>query len=52
MSPLRLGPALSPSEGPATPLASLTRLVPLRGHRITALHISSVFHLFFEPEQL
>ncbi|KAJ7472292.1 hypothetical protein B0H11DRAFT_2038418 [Mycena galericulata] len=33
------------------PLTSLTTLTPLRGH-VAAIHISSVFHLFFEPQQL
>ncbi|KAJ7485682.1 hypothetical protein FB451DRAFT_1230723 [Mycena latifolia] len=36
---------------PAPPLASLANLTPLRGH-IAAIHISCVFHLFLEPEQL
>ncbi|KAJ7220508.1 hypothetical protein GGX14DRAFT_674926 [Mycena pura] len=36
---------------PAPPLASLTSLTPLRGH-VSALHTSSVFHLFFEAQQL
>lgn len=46
-------PLASPSEvvGPAPSLASLTSLTPLRGH-VSAIHISSVFHLFFEPQQL
>ncbi|KAJ6504201.1 hypothetical protein C8R47DRAFT_1210286 [Mycena vitilis] len=46
-------PLRSPSEvsGPAPPLTSLTSLTPLLGH-VSAIHISSVFHLFFEPEQL
>ncbi|KAF8201133.1 hypothetical protein K438DRAFT_637597 [Mycena galopus ATCC 62051] len=46
-------PLASPSEvsGPAPPLSSLTSLTPLRGH-VSAIHISSVFHLFFEPQQL
>ncbi|KAJ7621182.1 hypothetical protein FB45DRAFT_137011 [Roridomyces roridus] len=33
------------------PLTSLTSLTPLRGH-VAAIHISNVFHLFYEPEQL
>ncbi|KAJ6618122.1 hypothetical protein B0H10DRAFT_2030718 [Mycena sp. CBHHK59/15] len=33
------------------PLASLTTLTPLCG-TVSAIHISSVFHLFFEPQQL
>ncbi|KAJ7705361.1 hypothetical protein B0H17DRAFT_920314, partial [Mycena rosella] len=44
-------PAVSPPEGPAPPLASLTRLTPLRGH-VAVLHTSAVFHIFLEPEQL
>ncbi|KAJ6466926.1 hypothetical protein C8R45DRAFT_1055480 [Mycena sanguinolenta] len=35
----------------APSLSSLTSLTPLRGH-VSAIHISSVFHLFFEPQQL
>ncbi|KAF7377676.1 Methyltransferase ausD [Mycena sanguinolenta] len=46
-------PLASSSEvsGPAPALSSLTRLTPLRGH-VSAIHISAVFHLFFEPQQL
>ncbi|KAJ7254646.1 hypothetical protein B0H12DRAFT_1233309 [Mycena haematopus] len=46
-------PLDSPSEvsGIVTPLSSLTRLTPLRGH-VSVIHTSSVFHLFLEPEQL
>ncbi|KAJ7489412.1 hypothetical protein FB451DRAFT_689667 [Mycena latifolia] len=46
-----VAPATSPLEGPPPPLASLARLTPLHGH-VTAIHISAVFHLFFEPQQL
>ncbi|KAJ7088586.1 hypothetical protein C8R44DRAFT_819074 [Mycena epipterygia] len=46
-------PVTSASEitVPAPSLASLTCLTPLRGY-VSAIHISSVFHLFFEPQQL
>lgn len=49
----RSEPLTSPSEvlGPTPPLTSLTCLTPLRGH-VSAIHVSSVFHLFFEPQQL
>lgn len=46
-----VAPATAPPEGPAPPLGSLTRLTPLHG-QVSAIHISSVFHLFFEPQQL
>ncbi|KAJ7473476.1 hypothetical protein FB451DRAFT_1339433 [Mycena latifolia] len=44
-------PATSPPQVPAPPLASLTRLTQLRGH-VAAIHVSAVFHLFSEPQQL
>ncbi|KAJ6551447.1 hypothetical protein B0H19DRAFT_1157684 [Mycena capillaripes] len=46
-------PLASPSEvsDPTPLLSSVTSLTPLRGH-VSAIHISSVFHLFFEPQQL
>ncbi|KAF7369052.1 Methyltransferase ausD [Mycena venus] len=45
-------PLTSPSDvsGSAPALSSLTTLTPLRGY-LSAIHISSVFHLFFEPQQ-
>ncbi|KAJ7705362.1 hypothetical protein B0H17DRAFT_1037756 [Mycena rosella] len=46
-----VAPAASPPAVPAPPLASLTRLTPLRGH-VAAIHVSSVFHFFLEPQQL
>ncbi|KAJ7457340.1 hypothetical protein FB451DRAFT_1142590 [Mycena latifolia] len=36
--------------GSSPPLASLKSLTPLRGH-IAVIHISYLFHLFFEPQQ-
>ncbi|KAJ6465137.1 hypothetical protein DFH09DRAFT_1156173 [Mycena vulgaris] len=44
-------PCTSPHAVPAPPLASLTRLTALHGH-VAALHVSAVFHLFREPQQL
>ncbi|KAJ7768314.1 hypothetical protein B0H16DRAFT_1519369 [Mycena metata] len=46
-------PLVSTSEitSAAPSLSSVTSLTPLRGH-VSSIHISSVFHLFFEPEQL
>ncbi|KAJ7485679.1 hypothetical protein FB451DRAFT_62967 [Mycena latifolia] len=46
-------PLVTPPEvvAPAPPLASLVTLTPLCGH-VAAIHISRVFHLFSEPEQL
>ncbi|KAJ7454164.1 hypothetical protein FB451DRAFT_1100012 [Mycena latifolia] len=44
-------PATSPPQVPAPPLASLTHLTQLRGH-VAAIHVSAVFHLFSEPQQL
>ncbi|KAJ7454140.1 hypothetical protein FB451DRAFT_1342480 [Mycena latifolia] len=44
-------PAKSPPQVPAPPLASLTRLTQLRG-QIAAIHVSAVFHLFSEAQQL
>ncbi|KAF9466488.1 hypothetical protein BDZ94DRAFT_1306096 [Collybia nuda] len=38
-------------ESPCPPLATLTSLVPLQGH-ISAIHASSLFHLFDEKQQL
>ncbi|KAJ7873999.1 hypothetical protein B0H14DRAFT_2224458, partial [Mycena olivaceomarginata] len=46
-------PLTAPSEikGSPPPLSSLTSLTPLRGH-VSVIHISSVFHLFSEEQQL
>ncbi|KAJ7176635.1 hypothetical protein C8R46DRAFT_1160555 [Mycena filopes] len=46
-------PLASTSEAASSPpsLNSIDCLTPLRGH-VSAIHISSVFHLFFEPDQL
>ncbi|KAJ7290109.1 hypothetical protein C8J57DRAFT_1429989 [Mycena rebaudengoi] len=46
-------PLTAPSKDTESPpsLISLTSLTPLRGH-ISAIHISSVFHLFSEKQQL
>ncbi|KAJ7457366.1 hypothetical protein FB451DRAFT_1142624 [Mycena latifolia] len=46
-------PLVTHSEviSPAPPLTSLSCLTPLRGH-VAAIHISFLFHLFLEPEQL
>ncbi|KAK7019944.1 methyltransferase ausD [Favolaschia claudopus] len=41
--------SIRPSPPPQ--LSSLTSLAPLVGH-ISAIHVSSLFHLFFEPQQL
>ncbi|KAJ7750474.1 hypothetical protein DFH07DRAFT_888089 [Mycena maculata] len=49
-SPPFASPADVSTPAPA-PLTALTSLTPLRGH-VAAIHISSVFHLFFEPQQL
>ncbi|KAJ6509781.1 hypothetical protein DFH09DRAFT_1435498 [Mycena vulgaris] len=43
--------AASPPDVPTPPLASLTCLTQLNGH-VAAIHISRVFHLFFEAQQL
>ncbi|KAK7052305.1 methyltransferase ausD [Favolaschia claudopus] len=42
---------LPTSSSSLPPSSSLTSLTPLIGH-ISAIHISSLFHLFFEPQQL
>jgi hypothetical protein len=41
----------TPLADSVPPLTSLTSLTPLCGN-VSAVHISSVFHLFFEPQQL
>ncbi|KAJ6466925.1 hypothetical protein C8R45DRAFT_1020477 [Mycena sanguinolenta] len=46
-------PLDSPSEVPdfVPSLSSLTSLTPLCGH-VSVIHITAVFHLFFEPQQM
>ncbi|OBZ78824.1 hypothetical protein A0H81_00363 [Grifola frondosa] len=44
-------PFYSPPETPVPTLSTLTSLNPLRGH-VSAIHISAVFHLFDEEQQL
>lgn len=44
-------PFYSPPETPAPSLSGLTTLTPLLGH-VSAIHASSFFHLFDEPQQL
>ncbi|KZT06627.1 uncharacterized protein LAESUDRAFT_743246 [Laetiporus sulphureus 93-53] len=44
-------PFYSPPETPAPPLSSLQHLTSLAGH-VSVIHVSSVFHLFSEMEQL
>ncbi|KAJ6603553.1 hypothetical protein DFH09DRAFT_968674 [Mycena vulgaris] len=46
-------PLTAPSKDTESPppLISLTSLTPLRGH-VSAIHVSSVFHLFSEKQQL
>ncbi|KAF7367632.1 hypothetical protein MSAN_00826800 [Mycena sanguinolenta] len=44
-----LGAASQITDSPPS-LSFLTTLTPLHGH-ISAIHVSSVFHLFFEAEQ-
>ncbi|KAF7377672.1 Methyltransferase ausD [Mycena sanguinolenta] len=56
LDPNFLEPTMPPdssSEVPdfVPPLSSLTSLTPLRGH-VSVIHITAVFHLFFEPQQL
>ncbi|TBU34845.1 hypothetical protein BD311DRAFT_828054 [Dichomitus squalens] len=52
--PTHLEPVAAFTSAPATPrpdLPTLTSLNPLRGH-VSAIHISAVFHLFSEEEQV
>ncbi|KAJ7907966.1 hypothetical protein B0H13DRAFT_2233363 [Mycena leptocephala] len=44
-------PSAEVTDSPPPPLTSLTCLTPLHG-RVSVIHISSVFHLFSEEEQL
>ncbi|KZT74813.1 hypothetical protein DAEQUDRAFT_742273 [Daedalea quercina L-15889] len=48
----RMAPPLeSPPEGPPPTPATLSTLTPLNGH-VSIIHVSSVFHLFDEEQQL